>query len=303
MTILGKMLVFVVLVLSIAWNALVVNSYVARTNWQKRAAQYEKSAQEAADSANKMKLLLEEERAAAAEARQAITAQHERLYLQNQQLLKDRENLTREMNNDFVRAKGKANDDNKLQTNVEKLQTQVDNQERQIKEKDKQLTDTTHAAQLDRVAAEKARIDAAGRQQQAERLAVRVQQHSDELDEYKRRFGTIQPLGPGERRSPGVPSGFHGSVVRTEGTAQDLYAGRDVLVELTPGMDAGLRQGAILTVRRQNGATGKYLGTVTVVRADAKNAVGRFTPANPRAVRADDLPKAGDELVASTSNN
>ena len=72
MTILGKMLVFVVLVLSIVWNALVVNSYVARTNWQKRAAEYEKKAQDAATSATSMKALLEEERAAAAEARQAM---------------------------------------------------------------------------------------------------------------------------------------------------------------------------------------------------------------------------------------
>ena len=73
-------------------------------------------------------------------------------------------------------------------------------------------------------------------------------------------------------------------------------------VELTPGMDAGLRQGAILTVRRINGVSGKYLGTITVVRVNAKDAVGRFTPANPRAVTADDLPKPGDQLVASTSN-
>ena len=32
----------------------------------------------------------------------------------------------------------------------------------------------------------------------------------------------------------------------------------------------------------------------------AKDAVGRFTAANPRAVAADDLPKPGDQLVAST---
>ena len=300
MTILGKMLVFVVLILSIVWNALVVNSYVARTNWQKRAAEYEKKAQEAVTSATGMRTLLEEERAAAEEARRALQAQHDRLYAQNQQLFKDREDLVKQVNAFNEQAKNAGATANIQQTNLEKLQQQVNTLDQQLKDKDKQLTDLTLGAQQDRVAAEKARIEAAGRQQQAERLAVRAQQLNDELDEYKRRFGAIQPLGPGEQRSPGLPTGFRGTVSRTVGTAQGFHAGQEVWVELTPGLDAGLKQGAILTVQRLNGAGGKYLGTITVARVNAKDAVGRFTPANPRAVTANDLPKPGDELTPNT---
>ena len=301
MTILGKMLVFVVLALSIVWNALVVNSYVARTNWQKRAAEYEKKAQDAAASATSMKALLEEERAAAVEARQALQAERDRLYAINTQLVKDRQALVGQVNTAFEQAKTQGAQANVQQTNVDKLQNQVNSLDQQLKEKDKQLTDLTLGAQQDRVAAEKARIDAAGRAQQAERLAVRVQQLSDELDEYRRTVGPLAAVGPGAQRSPALPEGFKGTVRRTEGAAREFHAGNEIWVELTPGMDAGLKQGAILTVRRLNGAGGKYLGTITVARVNSKDAVGRFTPANPRAVTDADMPKPGDELVPSTS--
>lgn len=302
MTVLGKMLVFVVLLLSIVWNALVVNSYVARTNWQKRAAEYEKKAQDAAASATGMKALLEEEGAAAVEARQALQAERDRLYAINAQLVKDRQDLIQQVNAFAAQAKAQGAQANIQQTNIDKLQNQVNALDQQIKDTQKQLTDLTLSAQQDRVVAERARIDAASQQQRSERLAVQVQQLSEIVAEYERTVGPLRARGPGEQRSPVVPIGFSGTVRRTEGTASDLLAGREVWVELTPGMDAGLRQGAILTVRRINGAGGKYLGTITVDRANAKDAVGRFTPATPRAVGPDDLPKPGDQLVASTSN-
>ena len=176
MTILGKMLVFVVLLLSIVWNALVVNSYVARTNWHKRAAEYQTKAQDAAASATAMKALLEEERAAAAESRQALQAQHDRLYAINVQLVKDRQDLIQQINAFAAQAKAQGAQANIQQTNIDKLQNQVNALDQQIKDVQKQLTDLTLGAQQDRVVAEKARIDAAGRTQQAERLAVRVQQ-------------------------------------------------------------------------------------------------------------------------------
>jgi hypothetical protein len=303
MTILGKILVFVVLVLSIVWNALVVNSYVARTNWSKKAAEYQQKAQEAADSATGMKALLEEERAAAAERDRAQRAELERMYAANRQLDADRQNLGQQVNNALNQLKAQGNQTNIHQTNIEKLQQQVNVLDQQAKDMQKQVTDTTLAAQQDRVKAERATIDAASQQQRAERLAVQVQQLTDELDAYKRTYGSLSPRGPGDQLAPTPPEGFRGTVRRIEGTAQGLHAGQEVYVELTPGLDSGLRQGAILTVRRVNGVKGQYLGKVTVVRVNAKDAVGRFTPANPRAVAADDLPRPGDELVASTSSN
>ncbi|HET6574977.1 MAG TPA: hypothetical protein VFG68_15330 [Fimbriiglobus sp.] len=302
MTILGKLLVFVVLVLSIVWNALVVNAYVARTNWHKRAAEYQQKATDAAASATGMKDLLGEERAAAAEKDRAQRAELERLYAQNRQLLADRQKLVVQVNDAFNQLKAQGAQANIHQTNIEKLQQQVNALDQQTKDVQKRITDTTLSAQQDRVKAERAGIEAASQQQRAERLAVQVQQLSEIVAEYERKYGSLQTLSPGVQRSPVLPEGWKGTISRTDGTVSDLHAGREVWVELTPGLDSGLKPGAILSVHRLNGVKGTYLGTITVARVNAKDAVGRFTPANPRAVTADGLPKPGDQLVASTSN-
>ena len=151
-----------------------------------------------------------------------------------------------------------------------------------------------------RVELEKVKAEALRECQRAEQLADRLQKLMDELE--KSRPEGVHPFQPWrENPSPTVPAGFKGTVQRIEGTAKDLANGREVWVEITPGADAGLKQGAILTVRRMAGASGKYLGTITLVRVNAKDAVGRFSPANPRGVEADDLPKPGDELAPRTS--
>ena len=59
------------------------------------------------------------------------------------------------------------------------------------------------------------------------------------------------------------------TVKRIDGTARDVAAGREVWVEFTPGLDAGLRQGAVLAVYRKEGESAKYLGTVTTDFGDA----------------------------------
>jgi RNA polymerase sigma factor (sigma-70 family) len=150
-----------------------------------------------------------------------------------------------------------------------------------------------------RLELEQTKLEAAERKKQVERLEERLRDLMDRLE--KERDDRGVPLDPflGGRAVP-VPEGFRGTVRQIEGTAKDLAAGKDVLVEFTPGTDAGLRQGAVLTVYRKQDKMGKYLGTLTVVSANAKDAVGRFTPANPRRVGPDDLPKAGDELMPNT---
>jgi hypothetical protein len=300
MTALGKMLVFLVLVLSIIWNALVVNAYVTRTNWQAEARRSQAKAKEAADSANAMKTLLDEDRNAGEEAKRALRAERDRLYEQVNQLVKDRQTLTQQIDAAFAAAQGANAQAAIQQSNIDKLQKQVDNLDQQIKEKDKQLTELTLSAQRDRVSTGDAQRDADTQRQRADRLAQKVQQLSDELEEYKRVFGPLPNRGIG--RAPSLPQDFRGTVSRTEGTVRDLLAKREVWVEFTPGLDAGLRPGAILTVRRIQGETGKYLGTITVGRANAKDAVGRFTPANLGAIGPDDLPKPGDQLVPSAGH-
>ena len=146
-----------------------------------------------------------------------------------------------------------------------------------------------------RVELGKMKAEAARERQRAEQLADRLQKLMDEQE--KSRPEGVHPILPQSVPAPPVPEGFKGTVRRVEGTPNDLALGREVWVELTPGLDAGLKQGAILAVRRMAGADGKYLGTITIARVNAKDAVGRFRPANPRNIEADDLPKPGDQLA------
>ncbi len=145
---------------------------------------------------------------------------------------------------------------------------------------------------------ERARLDADTQRQRNDRLESRIQQMADELE--KSRRGSLPlPLPRIGEQPPAVPEGFRGTVMERDGSEKDLAAGRDVLVKLTPGQDAGLRPGAVLTVHRSDKETksGRYLGTVTVISANAKDAVGRFRPAAGRRATVDDLPKPGDELI------
>src|SRR6516165_5492529 len=121
MTILGKVLVFVVLVLSIVWNALVVNAYVTRTNWQAEAKRSQAKAKEAADSATAVKNLVDEERSTAAERERSYREDRDRLYVQNAQLLKDRDELSGQVNNAFAQQKGLNAQAGILQANIDKL--------------------------------------------------------------------------------------------------------------------------------------------------------------------------------------
>ena len=98
-----------------------------------------------------------------------------------------------------------------------------------------------------------------------------------------------RPAGP---RGSGLPPNFRGTVQK--------YDQATALITLTPGLDAGVQKGSVMSVyQAASGSTyaGTYLGKLTVLSADPKQAVGRFTPADPRkALAAEDLPKAGDEL-------
>jgi RNA polymerase sigma factor (sigma-70 family) len=148
-----------------------------------------------------------------------------------------------------------------------------------------------------RLELEQAKADAAKRQKQVEQLEERLKKLTEEL--LRKGNDPGMPLGLAR---PTVPEGFRGTVKRIEGTAKDLAAGKDVLVEFTPGLDAGVQPGAVLGIeRRRKGEAAGYLGKITVTKVNAKDAVGKFEPALPfplpDLVRRAPLPEPGDEVT------
>lgn len=288
MTVLGKMLVFLVLVLSLIWNGLVVNGYVTRTNWRNEAKKYQDQAVKAANSATEMKKLLEAEREAAEER---IRALREDNYRANAQLLtvsKEKDSLLKQYNDTFAAAQKQGLEFATLQANLKRLADQVDNQDTQLREKETMLNAATLAAERARVSMTEAQIEANAQKQRAERLAQITQEQSEELEGFRRLGLTGRSSGSGRPTIP-APIGFRGTVTNV-GTS-----GSETLVTLKPGLDAGLREGTELTVFRL-GDNPRYLGKVQVLRSDPKEAIGKFiAPPNVRP-GADSYPRVGDEL-------
>lgn len=84
------------------------------------------------------------------------------------------------------------------------------------------------------------------------------------------------------------PDGLRGEVIKLDGD----------FVQINLGVDAGLEVGTKLDIYRvANG--GKYLGTLTVAKANPKNALCKFKPARDVAIdklRPEELPRKGDSV-------
>lgn len=280
MTALGKILVFLVLVLSLAFNALVVNAYVARTNWKTEAGKSQKSAADAAASANSMKTVLDETVAANEDAKRVLREERERLY--NQVVVLQAEvNRLDDANKQQLAAATRLNGQiDVLQANVNRLTKQVDDYDKLLAAKELQINQLTAAANASKVAENKAILDRNVERQRAEEFAQRIQDLRDQLEEARR--------GPRSKGGTPLPPNFRGTVQK--------YDREGGYVTVTPGLDAGVQVGAVMSVYRLTGG-GKYLGKVTIRTSDPKVAVGIFTPADPlRRPGPDELPRAGDEL-------
>ena len=289
MTAMGKMLAFLVFILAIAWVVFGVNAYVTRVNWEARALKAEKSAKDAAESATKMKDLYEITVASHADQLRASQAERDRLYNQVAVLSKERDSLQQQFNQAFGNAQQANVAIKNLQTNLKSVQDQVDELDKSVAAKNTELNDLSKKAAEDRVARGEAERTAIEFRQQADRLGDKLATLNEELQSYKRQYG---PLTGQLGGAASLPDGFRGTV-----TTVELVGGGDMLVTLTPGADAGVRKGAVMTVYGVRNGAAKHLGTVQILSADPKSSVGRFVPpANRGVLVRDDYPRAGDEL-------
>ena len=285
MTAIGKMLVFLVLVLSLIWNALVLNAYTARTNWQKEAKKYQAEAAAAAESATKMKALRDVEAESADDAKRALQQERDRYYTQVAQLVTVRDTLNQQYNVAFSEAQKKAATAEQLHAMIEKLSGQIKVIDDELKKADEKGNQLVIAANLARAAQSRAEIERDRYKLQAEAKTEYALKLQDQLTEARLGSGGI----PGFR-TPVAPAGFNGTVVEVDARTPTVY------VEFTPGLDTGLQAGTILRVDRLAPA-GVFVGKLTVVRVIGKKGVGVFEPAvKGAAVTADRLPKAGDQV-------
>lgn len=291
MTLIGKILAVLVLLLALVWMWFTVSVFVARTNWKNQAETY---------------------KAAYAEARTARETEH-RAY----QAEKDA--LERQVLSYDTRVKGLTEQIAKLQADAKVSETALANANMAAKNAEanaaeltarvqgmtdevKKTRDRNNNLEDERVVLVIKREQAEKDRQAAENLA---RQASGDKLLAEQRLETAQAQ-VAELRSGGttaaeaVRRSFEKPVAPLpEGVRGTVTAYSSGYVALSIGIDAGLTNGAVLDVYRSEGG-GQYLGTVTVERVYPKEAVGKFRPADPTRtvgrLRPDELPKVGDTV-------
>jgi hypothetical protein len=277
MTILGKILLFFVLILSLIWTGLTVNAYVTRTNWANDAKKWKDQAELAKQSADYQRKLAEDTRNAAAAQiatlRTTISSLQGNLDAQTKSAAEARQQLA-QMQDANMAGDPQAK---LLQANIAKLQKQVDLLQASLNTMEKTANEAVVAAEKAKGDALRADIERNDARRRADELQEIVFNLRDQVS-----LARSGDRGGNSRLAP--PDDFRATVTKVDGD----------LVEINLGANAKLQRGAVLSVSRHTPAP-KYLGTITITQVDPHGAVGQFSPPsgvtrpNPA-----DLPKAGD---------
>lgn len=280
MTAIGKIMVVFVFLLSLIWAGLVVNTWATRTNWKAEADKQNKIAKENYDGA---KALAEQAKADRSASDSKVAALQANVDRQQQQLVEQREQYNKLYAAYDTKLKADREGDKKvadLTIDIMKLQNERDLLDKNLKKMEADLNAQVIVTEANRNQKEEALRAAAAEKQRADLLVTKLQLKEEELAAAKSGGkGNLRPL---------PPEGFRGTVL--------AFAGSDI-VEISPGINAGLKEGMLLTIRRTEGAK-NYIGAILIESTDPDKAVGKWVkPFSVKVAKGDDFPKAGDEVV------
>ena len=283
MTALGKTMVIFVFLLTLIWAGLVVNTWVTRTNWKAEADKQNKIAKDNYEGAKAISEQSKADRSASDAKLAALQANVERL---GQQLVEERTSSGKLYAAYDAKLKADRLSDTavkELMDDKTQLQNQVDIHSKNLKVMEADLIAQVILTEKNKNEKEGAIRTANSEKQRADLLVTKLQAKEEELAAAKQGGrGNINPL---------APEGFRGTVKVVSGN----------FIEITPGLNAGLKEGTQLTIHRTVGNK-NFIGTLTIGKQiDPDRAVGVWTP--PFGVnlpKGDDLPKVGDEVVPKT---
>lgn len=291
MTLIGKILAVLVLLLALVWMWFTVSVFVARTNWKSQAETYKAAYAEARTARETEHGAYQAEKDALERQVLSYETRVKGLTEQIAKLQADAKGSETALANANMAAKNAEANAAELTARVQGMTDEV----KKTRDRNNNLEDERvvlvikkEQAEKDRQAAENLARQASGDKLLAEQ---RLEELRAELSE-TRSGGTsasAKVLNSFGTRPAALPEGVRGTIT----------AYRDGYAALSIGIDAGLTNGAVLDVYRSEGG-GQYLGTVTVERVYPKEAVGKFKPADPLRtigrLRPEELPKAGDTV-------
>lgn len=280
MTALGKMMVIFVFLLSLVWAGLVINSWATRTNWKAEAEKQNKTAKDNYEGAKALAEQAKADRSASDAKLAALQANVDRLQLQNGEVREQYNKLysTYENKLKIDRVSDKKVDE--LQNDIAQLLNQVKLQSDNLKTMETDLNSQIRVTEANRNQKDEAIRSANAEKQRADLLVARLQEVQDQLAQAK--------VGGKGNLRPAPPEGFRGTITAVS----------KEIVEISPGLNAGLKEGMLLNVVRKVGNK-NYIGTILIgQQVDPNRAVGTWTaPFSVKKPTGDDFPKVGDEIV------
>ena len=281
MTVLGKIMVFFVLILSLVWNGLTVNAYVTRTNWAEVAKKQDANRKVAEENSGYQRKLGEQYRDTGNARILALQQQVAGLQVANDTLAKEAALTKDQLNKKLVEEQAAIPREDLLRNDIKKLELQVDSLQKRLSEVELEANLAIVSGEKAKGDAVKARLSESAALGRADATEQSLLKANDELNDLRNGRTRGQGVG-GARVLP--PEGFKANVTRVDADQ----------VEIDLGGNAKLLAGAQLNVFRTK-PNGKFLGYLTVTKVDPFSAVGRFSPP-PGVLKpgADDLPQKGD---------
>lgn len=279
MTAVGKILVFLNLVFSLVVGAFVIMIYLARTHWVDEYKKLERqnkvlaaSAQtyqaEALKAQQERDTEIKKVRAELENAQKDLTAAKK----SEEQLRGDLSKLqTKSTQQDALSTK-QGTEVEKRQDDVAKLRDTIRKEQLANDDLVKKNAELTNEATV-------AKIERDSVKDQNGRLVAQMQQMAKDNANLRANGGSTAMARAGGKNPP--PDNVEGQVKNTDASG---------LMTLSIGSDAGLAMGQTMELFRMNPA--KYLGTVRILKADAKQAVAQ--PVG----RLSDKPRPGDRVAS-----
>jgi hypothetical protein len=262
MTVLGKILVFINLVFSLAVAGLIVTVFMTRTNWRNGYDEVNKELKisEAARQADQ---------AAMKSLQEAKEADNKQLEAQVKKLNDDvlaRDGQITALKADLAQTKTVASTEQANNTAATKemtnLQHERDMLAEQKRERDQRILALEKSIVDHRNEAVSARISANSLNERAQKLMMQIEVLTRENNQL-RASGAV------------ASSAYKPAPVEVKGQVTGVA---DNLVTVSLGSDHGLSMGTILQAYRLS-PDPQYLGTVTITNLETHRAAGRFTPA------------------------
>jgi hypothetical protein len=260
MTVMGKILVFVILALALVQAALHVQFHLVQNNWEKGWHQVDLQRQAAEKDVQAFQQQLGETKDA--DSKELLRLQNEVKIAQDKE--KKARDLVDDTNRKLTELREQITGGNAVlarsQVGNERRQDEVKRMTETLNERDTKIKDLVDANNQLRDRAVAAEIEAKSLKDRNAGLVAKLQEMGKELVKVK--AGGTTAVGLTAKNPP--PENVEGLVTRTDPSG---------LLTLSIGSDAGLTKGHTLEVFRLNPA--KYLGTVRILSVTPHEAVAQ----------------------------